>query len=165
VFALFFFMYVYQRNGDLALYQQSQSILSIGLGAANTLLLLLSSWCVVGAVKAVRQQSVRLSFYMLSAATLLGIGFLGIKLLEYQHVLDAGVTWLSNDYYLFYFLLTGIHFGHVVTGVCVLAYFTYVIKRRGIDKSSENTLESAGIFWHMVDLLWILIFPLLYLLP
>ena len=65
---------------------------------------------------------------------------------------------------MFYFVLTGIHLFHVFIGLGVLAWLIHGI-RNNPDKLSQTSIEAAGIFWHMVDLLWIVLFPLLYLLP
>ena len=165
VFTLFFCMYAYYRNGDLALFQQSQQTLDINIGTINTLLLLTSSWLVALALKVARLGQTANCRWLLLAAAIFGSGFAIMKVVEYQAKAEAGIHFLSNDFYLFYYLLTGIHFAHLVVGLCVLFYFVFIYRTEALSTDQINTLELGGVYWHMVDLLWIIIFPLLYLIP
>ena len=71
----------------------------------------------------------------------------------------------TNEFFTFYYLLTGIHFAHVLCGVGVLAYFAWTLRSGAVGERDIYNLESGAVYWHMVDLLWIIIFPLIYLLP
>lgn len=166
VFSIFFFMYLYYRSANLELYQQSQAMLNAHYGSINTLLLLTSSWFVVMALALLRKgDTVRCSRFTLGA---IGFGslFAVSKLMEYGEKTASGISFETNDFFVFYYLMTGIHFAHLLTGLAVLVYLYFSINKLGTPtKDQINTYELSGIFWHMVDLLWILIFPLLYLLP
>lgn len=162
-FALFFMLYSYNKLDQNELFVESQHALNLHTGSLNTLLLLASSWFVVIAVKAARQQKAALCQGFLIPAILCGAGFAAIKFYEYQEKAAAGINFLTNDFYLFYYLITGMHFAHVLLGLPLLLYFAVVMRKGRMDKQAINNLESSAIYWHMVDLLWIVIFPLIYL--
>ena len=91
----------------------------------------------------------------LGAAGLLGLVFLAVKIVEYADKLEAGIGMETNTFFTLYYLLTGFHFLHVIFGLIVLAIVA-------VWDSMENT-ETGAAFWHMVDLVWVLIFPVIYL--
>ncbi|MCY1277738.1 putative cytochrome c oxidase subunit 3 [compost metagenome] len=162
-FALFFALYSYTKLGDAELFVTSQQALNLHTGSLNTLLLLASSWFVVLAVKAAHRNMAGASRAFLIPAFLCGLGFAVVKAYEYQEKSAAGIGFLTNDFYLFYYLITGMHFVHVLLGLPLLLYFAFAIRPGRLDTTTLNNLESSAIFWHMVDLLWIVIFPLIYL--
>jgi nitric oxide reductase NorE protein len=84
------------------------------------------------------------------------------KALEYTAKFKAGITLLTNDFFMYYFVLTGIHLAHVVAGNVVLAVLWHK-SRSAPAAGSLNLYESGATYWHMVDLLWVCLFPLLYL--
>ena len=99
----------------------------------------------------------------INIAMLLGVLFLIIKGVEYYLKITSGISLSTNTFFSFYWLLTGFHYIHVIVGLVILL----VIKRYNQQESTESNLEfySAGAtFWHMCDLIWIIIFPILYLL-
>lgn len=133
------------------------------LGCINTLVLLTSSWAVAMAIATLRRGSKAVARHMILAAALLGLTFVGIKIFEYAEKLRVGITPMSSSYYNFYFSMTGLHLFHVLVGIGVLLW----MRGRAARVAGEGNLrmiECGGIFWHMVDLLWIVIFPLLYLM-
>ena len=95
---------------------------------------------------------------------LCGIAFGISKAIEYGGKLAAGITPMSNDFYMFYFSLTGIHLLHVIGGCVMLTVFWLKARKGEFDSRNLKVLESGATYWHMVDLLWIFLFPLLYLL-
>lgn len=163
VFGLMFACFTWYRAQDLALYQQSQATLDQTLGMVNTLLLLTSSWFVALALAAVRGARRAQASRLLLLAIACGAGFIGFKFVEYGAKIDAGITLTTNEFYTFYFVLTGLHMLHVLVGMVVLALLW---KRTRAPAAADDRLwmEGGATFWHMVDLLWIVIFPLLYLL-
>jgi nitric oxide reductase NorE protein len=164
-FAMFFWIYGHARSDELELFQASQSNLSVHYGSINTMILLISSWLVVLAVKSARQTAHRVTQRYLIAAAGFGCLFAILKAVEYQQKFAAGFTFETDNFFMFYYLLTGLHYAHLLTGIGVLLYFAYVFRAPSINAVQFRTFESGAIFWHMVDLLWIIIFPLLYLLP
>jgi nitric oxide reductase NorE protein len=99
-----------------------------------------------------------------SLAFLCGLGFVVVKFFEYREKIIAGFTITTNDFYMYYFMLTGIHLVHVVIGMGVLAFLIMTSRNPNLEDSHVNVLESGASFWHMVDILWIVLFALFYLL-
>ena len=121
-----------------------------------------SSWFVAISVSLYRKAYTQLGAKFLIPAFACGAGFVVIKLFEFGEKVSAGITLNTNEFFILYFMFTGIHLVHVLVGLGVLA-FLWRTAIRSPDGSATRTLESGGIFWHMVDLLWILLFPLIYL--
>lgn len=164
VFALLFGVFVYYRAADVPLFAHAQLSLNQSLGALNTLLLLTSSWFVVHAVEAVRAHRAPLARALLVAAFACGVGFLVVKYFEYGEKLRAGYTITSNDFFMYYYLLTGIHLLHVTIGMAVLTYLWQRLRNTSDIDAQRSVVESGASFWHMVDILWILLFALVYML-
>ena len=162
MFALFFTCYIVQRAGNVALYDESQRHLDTTIGAVNTVLLLTASWFVVIAVGAARKKLQHVVVACLSSAIACGAAFAAAKLFEYRDKIVHGITLQTNDFFMYYFVLTGLHFVHLAIGMIVLTVLL-VKARRGIAGDYLYYLESGASYWHMVDLLWIMLFPLLYL--
>jgi nitric oxide reductase NorE protein len=85
------------------------------------------------------------------------------KAIEYTEKLNAGISLLSNDFFMYYFTLTGIHLFHVVAGNVVLLVLWFKARSQSFDPARPVVLECGAIYWHFVDLIWIILFPLLYL--
>ena len=162
MFALFFSSFMYERTKNVALFNASQQALDPAVGALNTILLLTGSWFVVMAVEAARKRLEQTLVACLGMAIACGIAFGTIKVLEYRDKIGHGITMLTNDFYMYYFALTGLHFVHLVIGVVVLTVLS-TKARAGMAGDYQRYLESGASYWHMVDLLWIMLFPLLYL--
>jgi nitric oxide reductase NorE protein len=164
VFSLFFSTYLYYRRQDLALFVSSQARLDQGLGVLNTLLMLSSSWFVATAVQTARRQGRnRTTPWCLALAFLCGAGFVVVKYFEYGAKIRAGFTLNSNDFYMYYYMFTGIHLLHVLIGMGVLLYLQRLASAASYGDQTLRNLESGGSFWHVVDLLWIVLFALFYL--
>jgi len=164
VFGLFFLTFAYYRNENPALYAEAHRSLNQAFGLINTLLLLTSSWFVATAVHTTREGVRKDAAGLFALALVCGAGFSCIKLLEYGEKIRAGITLMTNDFFMFYFMFTGIHFAHVLIGMGVLAYLLAVSRRAEPTARDIVVLESGGVFWHLVDLLWIVLFALFYLL-
>ncbi len=166
VFAALFAGFVFYRSAALDLYMQSQATLNQTFGAINTLLLLTSSWFVVMGTDAARRDAATLARRLFAAAFLCGAAFVAVKFFEYREKALAGLTPITNEFYSFYYMLTGLHLLHVLIGMVVLAV---VVRRAGSPGGFRGAsdvvfLECSASYWHMVDLLWIVLFPLLYLM-
>ncbi len=164
-FAIFFLVFMAERMKAPALYDASARQLDITTGLINTLILISSSWLVALACGAsMRRQFRRASMLMLGG---LGVGccFAVVKISEYQQKIMAGITPATDDFFMFYFILTGIHFLHYVIGIAVLVMMAFSLRRAARDGAAVVPwLESGALYWHMVDLLWLFLFPMLYLL-
>ncbi|MGP5307358.1 cytochrome c oxidase subunit 3 family protein [Vreelandella alkaliphila] len=156
VFTAFFALYAGQRALDPALFTASQQQLDPVLGGLNTLVLLTSGLFVAFAVEAISAKRIQRSRQWLGAAILLGLLFCVIKVVEYTSKFAAGITPETNVFFGFYYGLTAFHFAHVVFGLALLGLVSW--------RTSIENLETAAAFWHMVDLIWILLYPLIYLL-
>jgi nitric oxide reductase NorE protein len=164
VFAVFFLTYLYYRGQDKTTFIAAQGALKQSYGVINTLLLLTSSLFVVVAVRAVRQKRPRIASAMFLCAMLCGFGFVVSKCLEYSEKINAGITPSTNSFFMYYFVLTGLHLFHLLMGLAVLAFLFLISKRPRLSARHFALLEGGACFWHMVDLLWIVLFPLLYLI-
>ncbi len=149
------------------------TFLNISAGAWNTLVLLTSSLTVVLSVHAAKHGKNALLLRMLLATMVLGAAFLGIKFLEYsndyrEHLIPGPnfSPEVSNHVQLFfvmYFAMTGLHALHMVIGLGLFTWLAVQTLRRKITPDRHQAVETIGLYWHFVDLVWIFLFPLLYL--
>lgn len=158
-FFLFFAAYAASYRSEPAVYAASQASLSRASGAINTAVLLTGSWMAARGALA-RGQGAGARGWWLGAA-LTGILFTGIKLSEYDHVFGAGITLSTNGFWFFYLFLTMMHLAHVLAGVGFAG--ALALRPESDDPSALETVEATATYWHLVDLIWILLFPLLYL--
>ena len=87
-----------------------------------------------------------------------------VKGVEYAAKFVAGINLSTNTFYMFYLLLTGFHFLHVLVGLLALGWLWLRTRRGAYDSTDCHALETGAAFWHMVDLLWIVLFPLVYVM-
>ena len=162
MFALFFLLFMFGQVADPQTYRESRSLLDPTIGLVNTLILIFSGWWIVRAVEAGRVENwVKARNYVM-IALVVGLGFAVTKVFEYSQKLQAGITLQTNEFFAYYFAFTGIHFLHFMIGVGVLV--VTIAKLTKPDGEAKSTwLESAAAYWHMVDLLWIILFPMIYL--
>jgi nitric oxide reductase NorE protein len=163
VFSLFFIVYLSERLRLPDLFSVSQAHLDPNFGLVNALILLTSSLFVAEAVAAARLGSARQVRLRLILALVCGAMFAASKLTEYSGKFTAGITPVTNSFYSFYFLLTFIHFLHVLAGMVFIAHCLARSAVEGARPAYLTKLENTGLFWHFVDLLWLFLFPLLYL--
>ena len=164
IFGLFFVTFAYYRGLDIELFQQSQLKLTQNWGALNTVLLLTSSWFVVVGMSAIRQGYRSMAGKCLSLAWLCGLGFSIVKFFEYGEKINDGITLATNDFFMYYYIFTGIHFLHLIIGMGVLAYMILRLRGNKVLSGDLALFESGATYWHMVDLLWIILFSILYLI-
>ena len=164
VFSLFFVTFMYYRGHELALFQESQTHLSQFFGALNTFFMLSSSWFVAMAVKAGRMKLGKVTPILFIMGFLCGAGFVVDKFFEYGEKIHHGITLNTNDFFMYYYMFTGIHFMHVLIGMGVLAFMARYTWSGEFDAKKMANIESGASFWHVVDLLWIVLFALLYLI-
>jgi len=165
VFGLFFCIFSYYRAHNFALYSASQHTMHRGLGFANTLVLLTSSWFVAQSVRDVRNGAKARGARLILGAIFCGLCFCVIKVFDYRASVYAGITLNTNEFYTLYFMLTGIHLVHVIIGTGVLVYMYALVSKRPVKtKKDIVALESGGVFWHLIDILWVFLFALFYLM-
>lgn len=163
VFAALFASFLQARHGDVAGFLAGQAHLSKGIGIGNTLLLLTSSLFVAKGVEAAKRGDIAHAPRHFAWGLTCAAGFVLLKAFEYTRLFSEGISLGSHPFFGWYFGLTALHLGHVLIGGVLLSALT-LITRRPLTKPLHLALaESAGCFWHMVDLLWIVIFALIYL--
>ena len=162
-FAMFFLIFTVGRVGAPELYESSRQHLNANFGLLNTIILLTSSYFMVRAVEAARKADRARTVRNLVWSIFIGLGFAIIKILEYKNKGDAGIGLTTNEFYTYYFAFTGIHFLHYIIGIAALLMMLAKARSEALDERFRAWIESVGCYWHMVDLLWIMLFPMLYL--
>jgi nitric oxide reductase NorE protein len=164
IFCILFGSFMHDRMAQPELYEASRHSLNFNFGGIDTLILLTSSWFVALAVAAARSDKFAAVSRYLLGGLITGIAFMVSKSIEYGEKFVAGITPATDGFFMWYFTLTGIHLVHVIVGSCLIATL-WVKSRKQFHNSQNHTfIESVASFWHLVDLLWIFLFPLLYLL-
>ena len=164
VFALFFASYAFTRLQHVDLFNHYQQTLNTDLALINTLALITSSYFVVRGVAAIREGRARQCSRWLWAAIAMGGLFLAVKSVEYAHHLAAGISLSTNTFYMFYLSLTFFHFMHVILGMAILAAVALKAQRGGYSAADHTGVETGASYWHMVDLVWLILFPLVYVM-
>lgn len=162
-FAALFLTFMYYRAQAPSEFAAGAAAMNRTIGTANTLVLLLGSLAVVQGVKAYEAGDRRAADHALAAAIGCGLGFLGLKSVEYGQKITQSLVPNTNEFFTLYYTFTGLHFAHVVFGLALLVYMRSVVRRPEPDLNDRQIVESGGIFWHLVDLLWIVLFALVYL--
>jgi nitric oxide reductase NorE protein len=164
IFAILFMSFMQERLKNPALFEMSRHTLNMNFGGIDTLILLTSSWSVALAVQAMKRDETDREPLLLLGGAVTGLMFMASKAIEYFEKFAHGITPGTNPFFMWYFTLTGIHLIHVVVGTSMLTYL-WVRSRRGTyDHLHKAVPESVASYWHLVDLLWVVLFPLLYLM-
>lgn len=164
VFTAFFVVIALGNREQTEVFVQSRATLDMWVGVLNTFLLLTGSWFVARGVEESRTDHRGAASRYLSLGILCGVLFLVNKSFEWGWKLHAGITPATNDFFMYFFVFTGIHMVHVLVGLGVLLVARSVSQRPVLRANNIRTIESGATFWHLVDLLWIVLFSLLYLL-
>ncbi|HEX5253118.1 MAG TPA: cytochrome c oxidase subunit 3 family protein [Mycobacterium sp.] len=160
VFTAYFGFYLFSRGRNPELFLHSQAHLDLRVGVVNTLVLLLSSWSVARCVQSARAGAYREALRDVFITAAFAVVFLFFKVFEWVRLAHAGNGVDSNDFFMYYFFLTGIHFVHLLIGFVVLGIIVYQL--RSPARRSQELVETGATYWHTVDFLWVLIFALLY---
>ncbi|MBS4098718.1 MAG: cytochrome c oxidase subunit 3 family protein [Sulfuricella sp.] len=163
-FGVFFLSYAFARAKNVELFNESQLMLNRESGAINALVLLTSSYFVVRAVAAIKEGHDKLCANWLGAAIGLGFVFIFIKLFEFHAKFSAGISLSTNTFYMFYLSLTLFHFMHVILGMIILAAVMFKARGGGYTPDQHTGVETGASYWHMVDLVWMILFPLVYVI-
>ena len=145
-----------------------------GLGTLNTVVLLTSSLTMAFAVRQLQADKPKESIRYIHATIGLGMVFLLIKSVEYAHKFEEGilpglhysastVEGMAGLFFGVYFALTGLHAIHVIVGLGLLAWLARKIRHGSVNQDNHVLAENIGLYWHLVDLVWIFLFPMLYL--
>ena len=161
-FGAYFIIFMVHRAMAPELFLQSQQHLNLTIGVVNTLVLLMSSWFIARSVQAARAGDHHAALRLTYLGGACGVLFIAIKAYEWSAKVAAGYTMPSNEFFLFYYMLTGVHLFHVGLGLLILGIV--VRELRNPRRRRMSMVESGATYWHMVDLLWIVIFGLLYVM-
>jgi nitric oxide reductase NorE protein len=164
VFAMFFATFMYSRGKNLDTFARDHVSLNVALGTVNTVLLLTSSLLVALAVQRVLTGVHHGAPRLFRAALACGLGFVIVKAVEWTHLFGSGKAVSSGEFFSYYFMFTGIHLAHVLIGCVVLSRLIAVTRQPELAGRAPLLCEAGGIFWHMVDLLWVVLFALFYLM-
>lgn len=182
-----FFAYTLYRTKFPAAFASASNHLSLPLGTINTAVLIVSSFTMALAVYSAQRGKRRNQVGFLALTILLGLTFLGIKAVEYHdkyvdhlipgrlipgrpfdasgvHLLPGAAKQNVEMFYWIYFAMTGMHAVHMIIGVGVLSVILFFAARGKYGPEYHNPVEISGLYWHFVDIIWIFLFPLLYLL-
>ncbi|MFB9261628.1 cytochrome c oxidase subunit 3 family protein [Bradyrhizobium erythrophlei] len=155
VFGLLLGAFAVARFINPSVFSAGQAVLDPSLAGLNTLALVTSGWAAAHGALAARQDRRHACRRWLALAIGLGGAFVAIKILEYINEVAAGAGLETSTFFTVYFLLTGFHLLHVHLGMVILT-----LVARGADAAA---VETGTSFWHMVDLVWIVMFPIIYL--
>lgn len=169
--------YLIMRNLYPQGFHEAHKLLSIPLGATNTLVLLTSSLTMVLGVSAAQRGELKKCLNWLGITVAFGFAFLVVKYFEYGHKIHEGIlpggfytyeglekTGNVPMFFSFYFMMTGVHALHVIVGMCLISWVMVRVRRGEIGPQFYTPVELVGFYWHFVDLVWIYLFPMLYLL-
>jgi cytochrome c oxidase subunit 3 len=156
---------------------QGGALLDWKMGAFNTLVLLISSFTMAQAVTATMQGKNKEAFRLVVVTTLCAVGFLVVKYFEYTHKIHDGLfpgLGLWNNQYMaipgqqlfftIYFLMTGLHGIHILIGIGLMFWLMKRLKNDEFGPKYFTAVEGVGLYWHIVDVIWIYLFPLMYLI-
>ena len=163
VFGTLFVTYAVVRSHNLELFNESQLMLDQHLGLINTLVLISSSFLVVKAVNAIGRGEQKNCVYWLAVSMATGFVFVLIKSYEFYEKFLQGISLSTNTFYTYYIALTFFHFMHVILGLIILGAVLLKAHRGGYSARDHIGVETGASYWHMVDLVWIVLFPLVYL--
>ena len=156
VFGAFFGGYAVARLLEPDVFAQSQAMLNRFWGGLNTMILITSGLFAALAHQAKETGRSGLDRTYLIAAMILGIAFLVVKWVEYSEKAAQGIHIETNSFFTLFYLMTGFHALHVVLGIIFLAVVWF--------KNSRENIATACAFWHMVDLIWVILYPIIYLM-
>lgn len=172
---LFVGFFIYQTLNP-AVFTEGATYLDWRMGAINTFILILSSWTMALSIHQIQKGQNQKASLSLMVTLLCGAGFMVIKYFEYTHKFEMGImpgkffTFEGGTspelplYFGFYYMMTGLHGVHVLTGMGLITWVLIRNMRGEFDPHYYTAVEGVGIFWHIVDLVWIFLFPLLYLI-
>ncbi|VXC13215.1 Nitric oxide reductase NorE protein [Flavobacterium sp. 9R] len=155
--------FAYYGNENTAIFHQSRMQLNTTFGIINTVFLLTSGFFMANAVHLYKNNEIQKSSMFFQLAMLGGVLFLILKGTEYYQKIESGISLDTNLFYTFYWLLTGFHVIHVIVGLIILVWINYLMTKKNSATTLED-VEASAAFWHLCDLIWLLLFPIIYTL-
>lgn len=145
-------------------FESGRALLNKPLALVNTLILLTGGWCMANSLASLRQGKNLPAWRWIVGAMGTGGTFLILKGIEYSEKFAHGVSFGNDTFFTMYFALTGFHLIHVLVAVLLLSFMARGIRRGSYHGGEHQDVESSAIFWHMCDLIWLLVYPIIYLL-
>lgn len=174
LFGGMFLVYAVYREGHTSEFHEAGLSMSMTIGAVNTIILLTSSLTMALSISAIKNGLKNRSILFQAVTIILGMAFLVNKAFEWSDHIRHGyypdspeLLAMGHGKILFfglYYVMTGIHGIHVLIGVCVIGFMLVLALRDRLSSTDYVKLENAGLFWHLVDVIWIYLFPLFYLI-
>ncbi|NIB44307.1 cytochrome c oxidase subunit 3 family protein [Pseudomaricurvus alkylphenolicus] len=166
VFSLYFMTFLYERAQRPEMFLEGSHQLNLNMGLINTLVLLASSLFVALAVQSIRSGQAVLGRKYILGAGLGGAAFIVNKMIEWGIKISAGYDAQYDLFFQLYYMMTGLHFLHVLVGMVVLTYLWKMTAaiRTNVTPRQVRFLENGAIYWHLVDLIWLVLFALFYLI-
>jgi cytochrome c oxidase subunit III len=174
LFGMLFIIYAVYRYQNPVAFKLAGEELNIALGTFNTIILLISSATVAMSITAIQRGKKILALTLLSVTVVIAVMFLINKYFEWGDKLEYGffpqapeLLELGYGTVLFfglYWVMTGIHALHIIIGIGLFAYVMHQLNKDKINSTDYVWLENTGLYWHLVDLIWIFLFPLFYLI-
>lgn len=162
-FGIALIAFVIQSKNEPDLYYTMSNKLNPIFGSINTVVLLTSGYFMAMSLHLFKEKMYNVSKKFLLLTILLGLVFVGIKSIEYYHKIAEGITLGSNTFMNYYWLLTGFHLVHVLVGMVILGIMYHSITKKP-EQLDMLDYEASASFWHLCDLIWLMLFPVLYLL-
>lgn len=175
LFGGLFLVYAVYRYLNADAFHMAAGELNTGIGAFNTVILLISSMTIAMSTTALQKGNKKLAITLVLVTFLIGVGFLVNKWFEWGVKFEHGI-WPGSDYMLetmsqgeilffgLYFVMTGLHALHIIIGLVIMVYAIRGIQSGKVNIERPSLLDNAGLYWHLVDLIWIFLFPLFYLI-
>jgi nitric oxide reductase NorE protein len=162
IFAVYFVGYMYFRGQNHQLFLASQARLNVDIGAINTVVLLTSSLFVALGTAAARAGNIAAGLRGFWIGLAFGAAFPLLKMFEWIPEITAGLTPGTNLFFMYYYVMTGMHLCHVALGLVIMCFVIRNLKTSTTPRISF--IETGATYWHMVDVLWLVLFALLYLM-
>jgi nitric oxide reductase NorE protein len=162
IFGVYFIIFMVERTQQRDVFLESQQHLSQNIGVLNTLVLLASSLFIARGVLSARAGDHARAIRLTTMAGACGVTFLVVKVVEWTQEIRSGFTLPTNDFFAFYFVLTGVHLLHVLMGLIVVGIVLRELRTPTLRRVSM--VETGAVYWHMVDLIWVVVFALLYVM-
>ncbi len=164
VFGVFFTIWGWNYSRNPAIFELGRASMSQPIGLAETLTLITSSAAVVAALTQARWKQWSRAYGWYLAAIGFGAAFVVLKVVEYGRHLSGGIHPAAGEFFMYYFVFTGIHLLHVLVGLLALSAAARSMRPAAPRRYGVALLEGIGVYWHMVDVLWVVLFSLIYLI-
>jgi len=164
VFAILFIGFAVSEQLNTEMFTEGKAKLHQISGLINTLTLITSSYFVALALNKMHQGCGKQAAQLLVIAKLIAGLYIGVKLWEYLSLFEQGINIETNTFFTLYFMITFFHLMHVLLGMVILVFVALKAAKNEYNENSISGFESGASYWHMVDMLWIILFPLIYII-